>query len=389
MKKISLLGSTGSIGTSTLDVIKKNSDKFEVAALSAGRNVELLKTQIEYFQPPVAAVIDSDHAGRLKDELGKWSKTKILWGVEGYQEIASLHDVDLVVSAIVGAAGLIPTVTAIEAEKDVALANKETMVMAGSIVVEKAASGNVKILPVDSEHSAIFQSLAGHNKGDVRRIILTASGGPFRETPKEKLKDVTLKDALNHPTWEMGKKITVDSATMMNKALEIIEARWLFDLKASQIDVVIHPQSIVHSMVEYRDGSVIAQLGVPDMRIPIAYALSYPERSGAGETFLDLCKERTLGFYPPDRDKFPALRLAYEAVEKGGTVPVVLNASNEVAVDAFINGKIGFSDIARVVEETIHLHVPGEPETISDIIDIDRWGRKRAEEIIGRIDELS
>mgnify|MGYP001304151293 CR=1 FL=1 len=389
MKKISLLGSTGSIGTSTLDVIKKNPDRFEVMALSAGRNVELLKKQIECFKPPVAAVIDSDHASRLKDELGKWSKTKILWGVEGYEEIASLANVDMVVSAIVGAAGLIPTVTAVEAGKDVALANKETMVMAGPIVVEKAASRNVKILPVDSEHSAIFQSLVGHNKGDVRRIILTASGGPFRETPKERLKAVTLKDALNHPTWEMGKKITIDSATMMNKALEIIEARWLFDLNASQIDVVIHPQSIVHSMVEYKDGSVIAQLGVPDMRIPIAYALSYPERSGAGVTFLDLCKERTLEFYPPDGDKFPALRLAYRAVEEGGTVPVVLNASNEVAVDAFINGRIGFTDIARVVEETVHFHKPREQKTISDIMEVDQWGRNTAEEIIGRIDELS
>lgn len=388
MKKISLLGSTGSIGISALDVIEKNPEKFEVIALSAGRNVGLLKKQIERFKPSVAAVIDSDHAYRLKDELGKLSRTKILWGIDGYEEIASLHNVDMVVSAIVGAAGLLPTMAAIEAGKDVALANKETMVMAGPIVVEKAASRNVKILPVDSEHSAIFQSLHGHNKRDVRRIILTASGGPFRETPKERLKDVTLEDALDHPKWEMGKKITIDSATMMNKALEIIEARWLFDLEASRIDVVIHPQSIIHSMVEYKDGSVIAQLGVPDMRIPISYALSYPERSCSGETTLDLCKEGTLEFYPPDVDKFPALRLAYESAQKGGTMPTVLNASNEVAVDAFITGRIGFLDIAGVVEETINIHKPKEQKSISGIMEIDRWGRDTAEKIIGRIDKL-
>ncbi len=385
MKTISLLGSTGSIGISTLDVIEKNPGRFSVAALAAGRNVELLKRQIERFKPAVAAVIDRDHAERLKEDLGK-SNTEILWGTDGYGEIASLHTVDMVVSAIVGAAGLLPTIAAIEAGKDIALANKETMVMAGPIVIEKAASRNVKILPVDSEHGAIFQSLLGHNKGDVKRIILTASGGPFRETSKEQLKDVTVEDALRHPNWEMGQKITIDSATMMNKALEIIEARWLFDLDVSRIDVIIHPQSIVHSMVEYKDGSVIAQLGVPDMRVPISYALSYPERSCSGATSLDLCREGKLEFFSPDCDKFPALRLAYEAAEKGGSMPAVLNASNEVAVDAFIKGSIGFLDIAGVVEKTMGLHKGEEEKSISGIIQADGWGRKMAEKIIGRID---
>jgi len=389
MKNISLLGSTGSIGISTLDVIEKNSERFKVIALSAGRNVGLLKRQIERFRPLVAAVIDRDHADKLKDELGNSPGTEILSGTEGYMEIASLNSADMVVSAIVGAAGLLPTIAAIEAGKDVALANKETMVMAGPIVVEKAASRGVRILPVDSEHSAIFQSLVGHNKGDVKRIILTASGGPFRETPKEKLKGVTLEDALRHPNWEMGRKITIDSATMMNKALEIIEAMWLFDLEVSRIDVLIHPQSIIHSMVEYRDGSVIAQLGIPDMKVPISYALSYPERSPSEETPLDLCKEGKLEFFSPDFDKFPALRLAYEAAEKGGSMPAGLNASNEAAVDAFTRGRIGFLDIAGVVEKTMNLHKPVEEKSISAIIDADRWGRVMAEKIIGRMDVQS
>lgn len=385
MKKISILGSTGSIGISTLDVIKKNPDRFKVAALSAGRNVELLKRQIERFKPSVAAVIDRDHADRLKEGLKESSGTEILWDTDGYSEIASLGDVDMVVSAIVGAAGLLPTIAAIEAGKDIALANKETMVMAGPIVTEKAASKNVRIIPVDSEHCAIFQCLLGHNKKDVKRIILTASGGPFREKPEEQLRNVTLADALRHPKWEMGKKITIDSATMMNKALEVIEARWLFDLDASRIDVIVHPQSIVHSMVEYKDGSIVAQLGVPDMRIPISYALSYPERSCSGDTILDLCREEKLEFFQPDRNKFPALRLAYEATEKGGTMPVVLNASNEVAVEAFIEGRIGFLDIAEVVEETMNLHKTREQKSIEVIIEVDQWGREMAEKIIGRI----
>lgn len=386
MKTISLLGSTGSIGISTLDVIEKNSGQFAVAALSAGRNIALLKEQIERFRPAVAAVIDREHAERLEDELGGSSNTKILWGIGGYEEIASLAGVDMVVSAIVGAAGLLPTVAAIEAGKDIALANKETMVMAGPIVSEKAASKKVKILPVDSEHSAIFQSLVGHNRADVRRIVLTASGGPFRERSKEALRDVTVADALRHPNWEMGQKITIDSATMMNKALEIIEARWLFDMEVSKIDVVVHPQSIVHSMVEYRDGSIIAQLGIPDMRVPISYALSYPQRTYAGDTYLDLCRQGTLEFYPPDSDTFPALRLAYEAAEAGGSMPAVLNASNEVAVDAFLKGRIGFRNIAEVVEQTMSRHRPEELTTIAGIMGTDQWGREMAEKIIGRID---
>ena len=386
MKTISLLGSTGSIGISTLDVVAQNAARFTVAALSAGRNITLLKEQIERFRPAVATVIDGEHADRLRDELGTSSKTTILWGADGYAESASLAGVDMVVSAIVGAAGLLPTMAAIDAGKDIALANKETMVMAGPIVSEKAASKGVQILPVDSEHSAIYQSLVGHNRSDVTRIILTASGGPFRKRSAEELKTVTVADALRHPNWAMGQKITIDSATMMNKALEIIEARWLFDMEVSRIDVVVHPQSIVHSMVEYRDGSVIAQLGVPDMRVPIAYALSYPGRSPVEGTHLDLCRQGRLEFYPPDSDTFPALRLAYEAAETGGTMPAVLNAANEVAVEAFLNERIGFPAIAEVVEGTMNLHRPEDVQTIAGILETDRWGRETADKIIERID---
>ena len=278
MKRISILGSTGSIGVSTLDVVGAHPDQFTVTALAAGRNITLMKQQIERFRPRLAAVIDEAHARELRRLLGPASTTDILFGPEGYRETAAVADADMVVSAMVGAAGLLPTLDAIEAGKDIALANKETLVMAGHLVLRKAAEMGVKIIPVDSEHSAIFQCLQGHRREDVRRIILTASGGPFLHASAEELSKVTPAQALRHPNWTMGKKITIDSATMMNKGLEVIEAGWLFDLPGTAIDVLIHPQSIVHSLVEYRDGSVIAQMGVPDMRIPIAYALSYPHR---------------------------------------------------------------------------------------------------------------
>jgi 1-deoxy-D-xylulose-5-phosphate reductoisomerase len=386
MKNISILGSTGSIGVSSLDVIVKNPTRYKVLALSAGKNLKLLKEQIDHFNPVIVSVLNQDYADQLIDMLKRsQSVTKVVWGEEGYREVASLNGVHMVISAIVGAAGLLPTIEAIEAGKDIALANKETMVMAGSLVVEKAKTKGIDILPVDSEHGAIFQCLVGHNRKDIKKIILTASGGPFFKMTREEMKNVTLDDALKHPNWDMGTKITIDSASMMNKGLEVIEAKWLFDVGVDKIDVLIHPQSIVHSMVEYNDGAVIAQLGVPDMRGPIAYALSYPERLNDVIAPLDLCKIGTLEFYPPDFDKFRNLKLAYRATQAGGTMPAVLNAANEIAVEEFIKGRIGFVDMSHVVEETINAHVPTEPTSVRDVLDADRWGRIKAAEIAERI----
>ena len=317
MKAISILGSTGSIGVSTLDVITGNPSRFRVVALAAGRNLELLERQIETFRPEVVSVIDDDHARRLHARIGS-TAVAILSGDAGYREVASHGTADMVVSAMAGAAGLSPTMAAIDAGKDIALANKETMVMAGGLVMERAASRGVKVIPVDSEHSAIFQCLAGHNRGEVRRLILTASGGPFYNLSKERFADIRLEDALRHPNWQMGRKITIDSATMMNKGLEIMEAMWLFGFDRERIAVCIHPQSVVHSMVEYVDGSVMAQMAVPDMKGPISYALAYPERVPGTMPFLDLCAVGTLEFFAPDPDRFPALDLAYEAAGKGG-----------------------------------------------------------------------
>ena len=385
MKSISILGSTGSIGVSTLDVAGSNPSMFEVVALSAGKNIALLKEQIEKFKPRLVSVLDEDCAYKLRGMLDSSSLTKILWGAEGYREVASVKEADMVVSAIVGAAGLLPTMEAINAGKDIALANKETMVMAGNLVVEKAASKGVTILPVDSEHNAIFQCLAGSRREDVKRIILTASGGPFLYLPLEELAEIKLVDALKHPNWNMGKKITIDSASMMNKGLEVIEAKWLFDVDIDKIDVYIHPQSIVHSMVEYIDGSIVAQLGVPDMRGPISYALSYPERLLRKDNALNLFEVGPLEFIPPDFDKFPNLELAYVAGRKGGTMPAVLNASNEVVVEAFIAEKIRFVDMPAIVKETLSSHWQKEISSIGDVLEADRWARDRAMKIINKL----
>ena len=382
MKRISLLGSTGSIGVSTLDVVGAHPDRFVVTALAAGRNIKLLKQQIERFRPRLAAVYDEAHALELHRLLGPASATAVLFGPDGYRETAAYAAADMVVSAVVGAAGLLPTLDAIEAGKDIALANKETLVMAGHLVLRKATERGVKIIPVDSEHSAIFQCLQGHRREDVRRIILTASGGPFLHASEEELAKVTPAQALRHPNWSMGKKITIDSATMMNKGLELIEAGWLFELPGTAIDVLIHPQSIVHSLVEYRDGSVIAQMGVPDMRIPIAYALSYPNRLPSAEKPLDLAKAGTLTFLDPDPVRFPALRLAYEAAKAGGTMPAVLNGANEMAVTAFIAEQIRFDRIVSVVQEVLSRH-PGQTDPGIDVIlAADRWAREEAGNII-------
>ncbi|MGB4548893.1 MAG: 1-deoxy-D-xylulose-5-phosphate reductoisomerase [Syntrophales bacterium] len=382
MKKISVLGSTGSIGVSALEVIEQNPSSIGVLGLAGGRNVERLRAQIEKFRPVAVAMMDEDHAVQLKNRLGPSNRTSVLWGMEGYREVATLPGTSMVVSAIVGAAGLLPTVDAIEAGKDIALANKETMVMAGRIVTEKARSRGVRILPVDSEHSAVFQCLQGQRREAVQKIILTASGGPFLKWPLEKLADVTVDDALRHPNWVMGKKITIDSASMMNKGLEVIEAQWLFDADIDTIEILIHPQSIVHSMVEYTDGSVIAQLGVPDMKGPISYALFHPGRCPGGLTRLDLTAIARLEFFPPDFERFPCLRLAYEAGRTGGTLPAVMNAANEVAVSAFIEQEIHFTDIPAVIGKTMALHGVKEAASIGDVLEADRWARVTGEEII-------
>ena len=382
MKRISLLGSTGSIGRSTLDVIGSYPDEFIVTALAAGRNLELLRSQIERFRPRLAAVIDEEHAFRLRRLLNANSTTSVLFGPEGYREVAADTGSDLVVSAMIGAAGLIPTLEAIEAGKTIALANKETLVMAGNIVLRKAEAKGVAIIPVDSEHSAIFQCLQGHRREDVRRIVLTASGGPFLHASPDELRKVTLDQALRHPNWTMGRKITIDSATMMNKGMEVIEAVWLFGLPVTAVDVLIHPQSIVHSLVEYRDGSMIAQLGVPDMKIPIAYALAFPHRLPRTDLSLDLLTSGPLQFLKPDLEKFPCLQMAYDAARRGGTMPAVLNAANECAVAAFIDERIGFCDIWLVIKETLDLHHTQQEPTIEAILAADRWAREEAGNII-------
>jgi len=381
MKRISILGSTGSIGVSTLDVVGGHPGEFTITALAGGRNIALLKQQIERFHPRLVAVIDEAHARDLRTLLGS-TTIGILSGPEGYREAAAVEGTDMVVSAMVGAAGLLPTLDAIAAGRDIALANKETLVMAGGIVLNNAAQKGVTIIPVDSEHSAIFQCLQGHNREDLRRIILTASGGPFLHASAEELAEITPAQALRHPNWAMGKKITIDSATMMNKGLEVIEASWLFGLPMSKIDVLIHPQSIIHSMVEYRDGSMIAQLGVPDMRVPIAYALSYPRRMIRDEAGLDLVNVGALTFFKTDPVRFPALRLAYAAAETGGTMPAVLNAANEVAVTAFIDEEIGFNEISRLVGEVVSRHRVRVEPRIEEILDADRQAREEARNTI-------
>ncbi len=381
MKNLAILGSTGSIGVSTLEIVAANPDRYRVLTLTAGSNLVRLAEQVRQFRPLAVAVVSPADARQLKESLGP-AAPEILSGVEGLIACAAYPEVDMVVSAVVGAAGLVPTMAAIEAGKDVALANKETLVAAGPLVMEAVARKGVKLYPVDSEHSAIFQSLEGHRKCDVRRLILTASGGPFRNHSHAELKKVSPADALNHPNWSMGRKITVDSATMMNKGLEVIEAKWLFDLPADRIAVHIHPQSIVHSMVEYIDGSVIAQLGIPDMKAPIAYALSYPERLSLNLPPLDLCSLGTLTFEKPDFGRFSCLALAYYALREGGTAPAVLNAANEVAVEAFLNGEISFLDISTTIRATLDGHRNETLTHIDGALRADRKARVAARRVI-------
>jgi 1-deoxy-D-xylulose-5-phosphate reductoisomerase len=381
MKNLAILGSTGSIGVSTLDIVAAYPDRFRVVALSAGNNLERLEKQVRRFRPEIVSVLLPESALDLRQRLGP-DAPEVVSGVEGLIACATHGQVQMVVSAIVGAAGLIPTMAAIQSGKDIALANKETLVTAGPLVMEAVARHGVKLYPVDSEHSAIFQSLEGHRRSDVRRLILTASGGPFRNRPLSELGRVTPEDALAHPNWSMGRKISIDSATMMNKGLEVIEACWLFDLPPEKVAVHIHPQSIVHSMVEYIDGAVIAQLGIADMKTPIAYALSYPERLPLDLPPLDLCTLKTLTFEEPDQGKFPCLALAYQAVQTGGTAPAVLNAANEVAVEAFLSARIGFLDISAVIKRVLDRHSPVELEHIDTALRADRWGREEARLVI-------
>ncbi len=383
-KGISILGSTGSIGVNALDVIDRYPDRFEVIGITAWGNSTALKAQILRHRPKVACVGSEERAEKLRRDP-EIKVTEILHGIEGLLEVATVADVDMVVSAIVGSSGLMPTFAAVEAGKDIALANKETLVAAGNLVMAEAYNKNVKVLPVDSEHSAIYQSLAGHRRDDVKKLILTASGGPFLRKSKEELKKVTVKDALNHPTWSMGNKITIDSATLMNKGLEVIEAKWLFDVSGDRIDVLVHPQSIIHSMVEYIDGSVVSQMGMPDMRGPIAYALSYPERLEVGTPVLDLGRIGKLTFEKPDLDRFPALGLCYEALEAGGTSPAVISAANEVAVDAFLAEKIKFVDIPVIMDRVLKAHTPVEAKTIEEVLRVDRWARDEAAQVIKKL----
>ncbi|MBI3752804.1 MAG: 1-deoxy-D-xylulose-5-phosphate reductoisomerase [Deltaproteobacteria bacterium] len=385
MKKLAILGSTGSIGRSALEIVRRHPDRFKIAALAAGKNKSLFKRQVEEFKPKVISLSDEKDINEVRRNLSYSPKSHC--GDEGLLEVATCDGMDTVVSALVGASGLAPTMAAIRARKDIALANKEVLVMAGGLVMEEARKNKINLLPIDSEHSAIFQSLVGHKREDIKRLILTASGGPFLNMPIKKLSAITPKQALNHPKWKMGKKVTIDSATIMNKGLEVIEAMWLFDMPPEKISVHIHPQSIVHSMVEYIDGSIVAQLGPTDMKGPISYALAYPDkRIDCGIAPLNLCEMDQLTFMEPDEKRFPALRLAYEAIEAGGIMPVVLNAADEVAVEAFLERKIKFTEITKIVESVMEKYQNQKSKTqnpkLNQILEADRWAREAAREII-------
>ena len=377
-KKIVILGSTGSIGQQTLEVIRKYSNEFEVVGLSGWENTKLLKEQISFYKPKIAVVKNEDIAKRLKKEINNLNKIKILWGTNGLIEISILEEVDITVVAITGIASLIPTFEAVKRGKKIALASKEAMVVAGELLVKEAKLRNAKIIPIDSEHSAILQCLKNEQKDCVEKIILTASGGALYDLTETALKNVSIEDALNHPTWKMGKKVTIDSATLMNKGLEVIEAKWFFNIPANKIEIVIHPQSYVHSMVQFIDGTILAQISEHDMKIPIQYALFYPNRTINNFSRLELTKIGQLTFKKPDFNKFPCIKLAYQALEIGGTMPAVLNGANEIAVDAFLNNQIGFLVIPQIIQDTMKEHKAKYNPNINDILDADSWARERA-----------
>lgn len=384
MKKIVILGSSGSIGTQTLDLVSKMKNTISVEGLSVYKNIETLKKQIRRFKPKAVSVQDPSDAENLK----KWCKDKnikidVYSGHSGLKRLVEMPQVDMVISAVVGAAGLKPVIRAIERGKNIAIANKEALVMAGKEIMRLASKKKVSVLPVDSEHSAIFQCSIGEQKSQIKKIILTASGGPFYKYDQD-FSDITVEQALDHPTWKMGKKITIDSATLMNKGLEAIEASVLFDVPIEKIEIVIHPQSIIHSMVEYIDGSIIAQLSNPDMRLPIQYALTYPERKKGNIKSLDFTKAGKLEFYAPDFKKFPCLTLAYTAAKKGATMPAVMSAANETAVAAFLNKNIKFTDIADIVAKTMKAHKIKKTQKIDDYVEADAWARIYAKALINK-----
>ena len=375
-KKIAILGSTGSIGESSLDVIRRHPGHFRALYLTAHRNVEKLVEQTKEFRP--RAVVISDPEFALQAEQLLREVCEVHSGMEGLLKIVQDPEVDLVLNALVGAVGVLPTFRAIQAGKDVALANKETLVMAGQLIMDAARRHGVRILPIDSEHSAIWQCLLGEDPASLRRIILTASGGPFRTWKKSKLREVTVEQALRHPNWQMGPKITIDSATLMNKGLEVIEAHWLYRVPPERIEVIIHPQSIIHSMVEFHDGSVKAQLGIPDMRIPIQFALTYPERLPLSLESVSFQKIGSLTFQPVEQDKFPCLEMAFQALREGGTLPAVMNMANEVAVQRFLQKEIAFTDIPVIIRKTMAAHRPRKSYTIEDLLQIEQWARQFA-----------
>ena len=387
MKRLAILGSTGSIGKSALSVVNAHPGEFTIDGLAANTSVDLLEQQIRQFRPRLTALNDRNVANQLRERLKDLKCVEVLSGKEGVLAIAGMEEVDLVIEAIGGSAGLLPTLEAIKSGKDLAFVNKEVLVMCGSLVMSAVKEHGVRLLPVDSEISAILQCLSGcltdnQKRNQISRLILTASGGPFRETPLAQLNSVTPQQALKHPTWNMGNKITIDSATMMNKGLEVIEARWLFDIEPSQIDVIIQPESIIHSMVEFVDGSLLAQLGVADMRVPIQYALTYPRHLPTPTTNLNLAQIRTLHFEPVDFDKFPCLSHAYTATKVGGTLPTVLSSADEVAVHAFLNNHIGFMDIPMIIETVMHQHDVELQPNLKDILAADRWAKATARELI-------
>ena len=380
MKGIAILGSTGSIGTNTLRVVERLDDRFAVVGLGAGFKIEELAEQIERFRPRMASVRRQEDASVLRQ---RFADLTVGSATDGMVDVATHPDVDLLVSATVGAIGLVPTLRALEAGKTVALANKETLVIAGEIMTRAMNASGAELLPVDSEHNAIHQCLAGPHEKTVRRIWLTASGGPFRRASLEEMRRARPAEALKHPTWQMGPKITIDSATMMNKGFEVIEACWLFGVKPSQVRIVVHPQSTIHSMVEFEDGSVLAQLGVTDMRLPIQYALTYPERLPTDLPFLDLENAMNLEFHPPDLERFPCVGFAYQAIETGGTAPAVLNAANEIAVAAYLEERIGFLQIPEVIGETLERHERREASDLETVLAADAWAREEAQKLVG------
>jgi 1-deoxy-D-xylulose-5-phosphate reductoisomerase len=385
MKNLSILGSTGSIGRNALEIVAMFPERFTVKALAAKDNISLLAGQVEKFSPDIAVVFDETRAVELKHLIPSGSRVEIMYGQDGYRTAATYDSVDMVVTAVVGAAGLIPTLAAIEAGKNIALANKETLVMAGEMVIKMAARNRVKIIPIDSEHSAIFQCIAGNRRQDLDKILLTASGGPFLNRPENEFVKIKPRDALNHPIWQMGKKVSIDSATLMNKGLEVIEAKCLFGISQEMIEVLIHPQSVIHSMVSFKDGAVMAQLGIPDMKGAIAYALSYPERLALEQPLPDFAGIGSLTFEHPDLNKFPCLDLAYQACQAGETLPAVLNAANEMAVQAFLKQRVPFVKIPEVIGKTMESHTVVTNPTFNDIIDSDRWAREQARNFIDRI----